>query len=129
MLKRRPDDWRNMQADRKRIHDQSIRSDAAESTTPKVADSSPQYPGKRKRHADDEIEVLFNASFGKKVKKTALGPELKSVLVALKPGEGVDTREALGSHRDHGLERVLGAIRTAPKDEKLHGKRKHHQKS
>jgi nucleolar protein 9 len=125
LLQRRPDDWRNMQADRKRAHDQSNRIEAAGSTmTPKVSEISPEYSVKRKRHAraDDEIDALFNASFGKKIKKAAIGSELESIPIASQSGV---SQELPVSHKDRGLERVLGAIRAAPKDEKLHGKKKH----
>ena len=105
-----------MQADRKRTHEQSNR---VESTTPNVPGILPQHPAKRKRQArdDNEIDALFNASFGKKVKKAAMGTTLEPTPTASK---------AVGpeSQQDRGLERVLGAIRVAPKDEKLHRKKK-----
>lgn len=126
LLQRRPEDWRNMQADRKRTHGQSNHIAGAELPTIEGSEISPQYPVKRKRHArvDDDIDALFNASFGKKVKKAALGPELGSTPITSKSGQdqGMGMSE---SNQDLGLARVFGAIRTAPKDEKLHKSKRH----
>jgi nucleolar protein 9 len=114
-----------MQADRKRTRDQPSHIETAEPTTHKSSETSSQHPPKRKRHtrADDEIDALFNASFGKKVKKAALGYQVETPSLASKSGDGQSVPE---SHKDLGLERVLGAIRSAPTDDKLVKKKKHH---
>lgn len=109
-----------MQVDRKR---QSNSTAAAEPTVDKVYEVSPQHHAKRKRHTrPNEIDELFDTSFGKKVKKAALGLESESALNATKSG---DDRCTLPQQNDQGLERILGAIRSAPKVEKLRGKKKH----
>ena len=113
-----------MQVDRKRTHGQSNPTVAAGSTADKIHEVPPQHHAKRKRHTrpNDDIDELFDTSFGKKVKKAALGPESESAPIATKSG---DDRGALQQQKDQGLERILGAIRSAPKVEKVRGKKKH----
>jgi nucleolar protein 9 len=117
-----------MQADRKRSHDQSSRTAASESTALEVPQVPPlQHPAKRKRHprVDDDIDELFSASFGKKVKKAALGSELEPTPIGSKSGGSAEDRRA-PKYKDGELDRVLGAIRAAPKDEKPHRRGKHY---
>jgi len=86
-----------------------------------------QHSAKRKRHrhADDDIDELFNASFGKKVKKAALGSELEPAPIVSKSGRSAEDRKG-PKFEDGELDRVFGAIRAAPTGEKPHRKRKHH---
>ncbi|GLB33404.1 putative ARM repeat-containing protein [Lyophyllum shimeji] len=78
LLQRRPDEWKTMQADKKRALDQANKPSPAPAPTPAKA-SAPASPAeksaKRKRHAqpEDEIDAVFSASLGKRIKKTALG--------------------------------------------------------
>lgn len=82
--------------------------------------ASPQPKKKRKRQ-EDEIDALFNASLGKKVKKAALTGE-----GALVPGTDnkTDGKPGVGGVVDKGLQDVLGAIKAAPKGEKIKPKRR-----
>lgn len=116
VLQRRPEEWRNMQSDKKRLQEQKpilLQDPVIEITT--------QKPTKRKRNVrpDDEIDDLFNVTLGKKTKKAALTSEgVASEVKALKDNE-VSTVDV-----DKGLQDVLGAIRTAPKDDAPHGKKR-----
>ncbi|KAG6833595.1 hypothetical protein H0H87_004222 [Tephrocybe sp. NHM501043] len=121
LLQRRPDEWKTMQADRKRAQDAPTKAiPAALAPTPSIDfDTTPQ-PAKRKRHgyADDEIDAVFNASLGKRMKKAALGdialvPTLPSKEEVSRKGQAPDTLQA-----------VLGAIQSAPKDDKGHRKKR-----
>jgi len=111
-----------MQADRKRaakIQGQSITPASPPEQAPLVAITKTE-PKKRKRDPrpdDDEIDAVFNTTFGKKIKKGAL------VLDDVGTGKEI----VLGSERgkDRDLHHVLGAIRAAPKDDKGRGKQKH----
>ena len=66
---------------------------------------------KRKSRPEDEIDALFNAKLGKRVKKAALyetGDDPSKILLV----KDVTARE-----EDKELEQVLGAIRLAPKND------------
>jgi len=70
-------------------------------------------PKKRKRKPENEIDELFDAALGRKIKKAALA-------VSEEKGEKEVKRE-----EDKSLKAVLGAIRSAPKgEEKLRKKKK-----
>ncbi|KAG5645777.1 hypothetical protein DXG03_005314 [Asterophora parasitica] len=128
LLQRRPDEWKTMQADRKRAHDQASKPPPVAAPTPTTLAPPASAPAheksaKRKRHIqpEDEIDAVFNATLGKRIKKAALG----DVAEASGPravNEKVPKRD---SRSVDGLQSVLGAIKHAPKDEK-HGKRKRH---
>ncbi|KAF8075978.1 armadillo-type protein [Lyophyllum atratum] len=122
LLQRRPDEWKTMQADRKRALDKAQEAPPAPIPTP--ADSHiPHKSSKRKRHTqpEDEIDVVFNASLGKRIKKAALGGVVSDI--PRTPGEKISKTEP---DTADGLQAVLGAIKHAPKDEKSHEKRKRH---
>ncbi|KAJ6510238.1 armadillo-type protein [Mycena vitilis] len=108
LLQRRPDEWRTMQTNRNRPTEPQP---VAPSTIQPVGVISSKEHKKRKRDAaGDEIEELFTAAIGKKVKKAAL-------VEAVQPSGQVETLDA-------GLSDVMGAIRAAPAEGKGHGKRK-----
>ncbi|KAJ7725102.1 armadillo-type protein [Mycena metata] len=115
LLQRRPDEWRTMQTERSR---------PAESTA--VAVSAPPAPaenkkGKRKREGGDEIDALFGAALGKKVRKAAL---VEPAPAKAQPEPKAKSLPSPASE-DAGLADVLGAIRAAPEGSgKAHGKRK-----
>ncbi|KAJ7667611.1 armadillo-type protein [Mycena polygramma] len=107
LLQRRPDEWRTMQTNRNRPTEPQP---VAPSTIQPVGVISSKEHKKRKRDAaGDEIEELFTAAIGKKVKKAAL-------VEAVQPSGQVETLDA-------GLSDVMGAIRAAPAEGKGHGKR------
>ncbi|KAJ7047787.1 hypothetical protein C8F04DRAFT_1060117 [Mycena alexandri] len=110
LLQRRPDEWRTMQTERSRPAES-----APANRPPPAADATPSKGDMKRKREGDEIDELFGAALGKKVRKAALvepaQPEAKA-----KP---LPSSEAL----DAGLADVLGAIRAAPEG-KGHGKRK-----
>jgi len=115
-----------MQADRKRALDQAQKAPPTPVRTPATAPGDshiPQKSSKRKRHAqpEDEIDVVFNASLGKRIKKAALGDVASDIPRTI--GEKILKKR---SGTADGLQAVLGAIKHAPKDEKSHEKRKRH---
>lgn len=74
-------------------------------------------PQKRKRNTtDNEIDALFRASLGGKIKKGVLEPEPKTSS-AVEGFQGGHPTASLPVE-DKRLIDVLGAIRVAPKDEK-----------
>jgi nucleolar protein 9 len=128
LLQRRPEEWRNLQSERKRLKEQQQHAAAPTESAPMIETTTePAAPSdkkrKRKARPDDEIDVLFNAKLGKKTKKAALsettstvdGPSKVMIVV-----EDIDARK-----EDKELQQVLGAIRLAPKD---HGYSKKKQK-
>lgn len=126
LLQRKPDDWRNMQADRKRVQDQANTA-TSDPSPPKLTNTSPPPPPKRKRKAqpEDEIEAVFNATLGKRIKKAALdSPDMVTSEAAI-PERKKGTQNRKESRKDGGLEDVLGAIRAAPKGEETKGKQRH----
>ena len=78
-------------------------------------------PKKRKRKLENEIDELFDAALGRKVKKAALAvpvsEEKEGVVVK---GE----KEVNQEEEDKSLKAVLGAIRSAPKGEEKHRKKR-----
>jgi nucleolar protein 9 len=125
LLQRKPEDWKNLQSQHK-LSSQPANSTPTESSneTPTQLAPPSQKPRKRKRDTrpDDEIDALFNASLGKRIKKGVLEPEQAPSTV-----KGITGKHLATSHTvtDTGLNDVLGAIRAAPKVEKGgHGKNK-----
>ena len=113
LLQRRPEEWRNLQSERKRSQEQHVA--APKESAPVV--ETPAQPStsdknrKRKSRPEDEIDALFNAKLGKRVKKAALSEtadDNSKILLA----KDLTAREG-----DKELEQVLGAIRLAPKND------------
>ncbi|KAG9219045.1 hypothetical protein CCMSSC00406_0001455 [Pleurotus cornucopiae] len=122
-LKRKPDEWRNLQSQRGRGTQAQRNEPKAVAVPPtpvshdqsnEVAEAEPgeRRKGKRSRQVD-EIDALFNARLGKKIKNGALGDKVES------------SEHAKELSSDPSLAGVLGAIRSAPKDDK---KRRKQQK-
>ncbi|RDB20532.1 Nucleolar protein 9 [Hypsizygus marmoreus] len=160
LLQRRPDEWKTMQADRKRLQDQAnkpappLTPAAVTTTTSPTLESQPRS-AKRKRHTqpEDEIDAVFNATLGKRIKKAALGdaapippPKPEEKRPKKEPRMKDELQDGLGDIRaadaasiplskpeekrpkkeprtKDELQDVLGAIRAAPKDEKARRKR------
>jgi len=123
LLQRRPEEWRNLQSERKRSKEQHA---APTVSAPMVEMSTEPAPSdkkrKRKARPEDEIDALFNAKLGKRTKKAALS-EITSTLDG--PSEVIVDKDVAARKEDKELEQVLGAIRLAPKD---HGYSKKKQK-
>lgn len=76
LLQRRPEEWRNMQSERKRPKEQHAAptefapmiETSTTSTEPALSDNK----RKRKARPEDEIDALYNAKRGKGIKKAAL---------------------------------------------------------
>ncbi|KAF8960207.1 hypothetical protein BDZ97DRAFT_1834525 [Flammula alnicola] len=121
LLQRRPEDWRNLQSERKRAQDQQQQQ---RQTTAPVPDHVPekQLPAeqpetrKRKARPQNEIDALFDAKLGKRIKKAAL---VDVVPVSEAPVEVHPTKKEKVNDKE--LQQVLGAIRVAPAND---GKKK-----
>ena len=127
LLQRRPEEWRNLQSERKRSKEQQQHSAA-----PTMIETSTERPepapseknrSKRKARPEDEIDALFNAKLGKRTKKAALNETTSTILDG--PSKDIEVKDVDAGKEDKGLEQVLGAIRLAPKD---HGYSKKKQK-
>jgi nucleolar protein 9 len=118
LLKRDPDAWRAQQSSKKET---SIPSTSGQTKSVSISTSGkpseqpftealPKLSSKRKRKEGDDIDKLFDSTLGKKQKRSALPPaqEERKVLV------NSDAPE---------LESILGAIKDAPKGDKI-GKHK-----
>ncbi|XP_006459728.1 hypothetical protein AGABI2DRAFT_202089 [Agaricus bisporus var. bisporus H97] len=130
LLQRRPEEWRNFQTEKKRQADVVYQSSLAKkqeaaSSLPQVATSEPvasPQPTKKRKRKGDEIDALFNASLGNKVKKAALGNEVKPPYPQASAAK--EENSADRDATDKGLLDVLGALKNAPKGEKRKKKRK-----
>ena len=75
---------------------------------------------KRKRKPENEIDELFDAALGKKIRKAAL-----ATIPVSEEKEGVVVKEKeVNEEEDKSLKAVLGAIRSAPKGEEKHKKKR-----
>jgi len=122
LLQRRPQDWRNMQSEKKRAHDQQQQTSAAaaatavSSLTPTPAESNepPQSEKRKRKHRpDNEIDALFEEKLGKRIKKAALADE-PSILES----PASKRERGSGKPQDKELQQILGAIRSAPSGDK-----------
>ncbi|KAG6885129.1 hypothetical protein C0993_005707 [Termitomyces sp. T159_Od127] len=118
LLRRRPNEWKTMQVDRKRAQEATNKSSALSDSVP---DPGPhldvvRQSAKRKRHvqSEDEIDAVFNASLGKRIKKAALSQSISREPEKMNVNQRGET---------DGLQTVLGAIKSAPKDERSDRKR------
>ncbi|KAI0643707.1 ARM repeat-containing protein [Trametes meyenii] len=144
ILRRDPERWKSMQTVTKApaIPTQAVAEHKAAVTASDAPDSSPKRAetGKRKAHKQDEIDALFDATLGKKVKKAELAaPAVDNEQETDKArvekerggekGEKAKGKSKKRKEREEGVEdrdlaNVLGAIRAAPKDDKGSKKRK-----
>ncbi|KIK07666.1 hypothetical protein K443DRAFT_673245 [Laccaria amethystina LaAM-08-1] len=108
LLQRRPEEWRNAQSEKKKTQ-------VKEETQIKIKEGTPKdEPKKRKRKPENEIDELFDAVLGRKIKKAAL-----AAIPVSEEKEGEKEEE-----EDKSLKAVLGAIRSAPKGEEKHRKKR-----
>ncbi|KAF9563347.1 ARM repeat-containing protein [Agrocybe pediades] len=131
LLQRRPQDWRNMQSDRKRAQEaaQTQQQPAPTPSAPpdpapaagKAEAPQPQPENRKRKHRpDNEIDALFEEKLGKKIKKAALadGPgAAPTELSPSKPSKRVKGGE--DKKQDKELQQILGAIRSAPANDKM----------
>ena len=119
-----------MQAERKRA---ALAAPASEPVQPKsglACDDSSSPNGRRKRRRmpppEDEIDAVFHATLGTKIKKGVLAVGATSTRDLHQTGMINDRRldSATGLSKDRGLQDVLTAIRIAPRGEKAGKKRK-----
>ncbi len=122
LLQRRPEEWRNMQAERARNAkgQASVPVTQAQPTSEQHTHSedapAAKKKQKRKNRPEDEIDAVFQAN---------LINTKKGALTATVASQGQSVAEAVGKKTsDQTLHEVLGAIRAAPKDDKKHVKRK-----
>lgn len=114
-----------MQAERKRVQDQTNAAASNPPPTP-LSDQSSSIKRKRKAQPDDEIEAVFNATLGKRIKKAALDSvDTVTLPATILEGQKGKKNGIKHAQKDGGLEDVLGAIRTAPKGEETRGKKRH----
>ena len=110
LLQRRPEEWRNLQSERKRSKEQhGASTESAPIIETPVESASDNKIRKRKSRPEDEIDVLFDTKLGKRIRKAALSETTIEVI----PVKGITARK-----EDKELEQVLGAIRLAPKDDR-----------
>uniref|UniRef100_A0A8H7Y237 Nucleolar protein 9 n=1 Tax=Psilocybe cubensis TaxID=181762 RepID=A0A8H7Y237_PSICU len=133
LLQRRPDDWRNLQSERKKQEEQEKKITVGptvmppKTTQPDLAEEAvtpakPFESRKRKSRPENEIDALFNEKLGKRVKKGALGDAIALAPSPEKLKKDVKDEKNLGEDKE--LQQVLGAIRLAPGNDKKHKKRK-----
>lgn len=136
LLQRRPDDWRNMQTQRKQQQQQVVATPKKQDTGSSAASQAPVQEsakdgGKKRSKPSDEIEELFEKTLGKKIKKAALGTEVeKPKGLEEEAGEKGKKRKKKDS-KDRGgeLDSVLGAIKSAPKHEDGGRPKKKHKRA
>ncbi|KJA16110.1 hypothetical protein HYPSUDRAFT_47764 [Hypholoma sublateritium FD-334 SS-4] len=123
LLQRKPEDWRNLQSERKRTQDEEKRKASAAAAAPSPVSAPQTEPAapqsesrKRKSRPENEIDALFNEKLGKRIKKAAL-TDTKSVTAV------AETPSVKKKKPDKDLDQVLGAIRLAPAND---GKKKRH---
>jgi nucleolar protein 9 len=110
LLQRRPEEWRNAQSEKKKTASLQVKE---ETQIKVIKEGTPEdEPKKRKRKPENEIDELFDAALGGKIKKAALAAIPMS---EEKEGE---------KEEDKSLKAVLGAIRSAPKGEEKHRKKR-----
>lgn len=134
LLQRKPDQWRDQQSATKAAASHPTQSNPAQSSAPAdEASASTDEPRKRKHEAapKDEIDALFDATFGKKIKKGGLGlggdAEEQKPKLAKSLGDEQHSKKKrkqdTSMEEDKDLKHVLGAIREAPKDDSNHRKK------
>jgi len=112
LLQRRPEEWRNLQSERKRSQGQhAIPTESAPMMETPAEQAPSNEKRKRKSRPEDEIDALFNAKLGKRIKKAALSETTST------PDSPSKVLDVATKEEDKELEQVLGAIRLAPKDD------------
>ncbi|KAF9448476.1 hypothetical protein P691DRAFT_800795 [Macrolepiota fuliginosa MF-IS2] len=130
LLQRNPEQWRNLQAEKKQTDSQNttslstqpqVKAPLHQSDATVATETAPPPPKKKRKRQEDEIDVLFDAKLGKKVKKGTLVIEPGPVS---SPEKNKEEKKADGITVDKDLRGVLGAIKSAPKGDKSKAKRK-----
>ncbi|KAG1803393.1 armadillo-type protein [Suillus subaureus] len=126
LLQRRPDEWRELQSQSKSSTGPTTSPSALPSAPsaivqrPNSDDAEVSHPSKtskkRRSRPEDEIDAVFNASLGAKVKRTAVSATGSSDKLVVQKS-------------DQDLQDVLGAIRAAPSDGGGGGRGKRQKKS
>ncbi|KAG0698851.1 armadillo-type protein [Suillus ampliporus] len=121
LLQRRPEEWRELQSQSKSspglITSPSAVPSAPSATVQKPssedAEVSHQSKASKKRRSrpEDEIDAVFSAGLGAKIKRTAVSATSSSDKLVVQKS------------MDQGLQDILGAIRAAPSDDSGRGKR------
>jgi nucleolar protein 9 len=109
LLRRRPDQWRDLQSSRRRVDDQE-HSATLPAKLPALKAEKTIDKRKRKNRSEDEIDVLFGERLGKKTEK--------AVVFSVDVGSASpDTTKTRRAHvlQNGGLEQNFGAIRSGPK--------------
>ncbi|KAF8632424.1 hypothetical protein AX17_004865 [Amanita inopinata Kibby_2008] len=118
LLQRRPDNWRDMQAERKKQKEgrgiAAATSPQKQATEKTVSDTvaqpekSAKKAMKRRRESreEDEIDNVFNSAIGKKIKRAALGTDDTKAQEQATPAKQED------AYAD--MKTILDAIKTAP---------------
>ena len=158
VLRRDPERWRSMQVESKAAAaaiaapTQKVKAEAKAPAKPTIAAPAVEpdaaedeqetarvkSKGKRRAQPQDEIDAVFDATLGKKVKKAELAAPDEDVSAKTKSKDkdrdtdsrksekkkGKRKRDGEEGGANAGLEDVLGAIRAAPKEDKGQKKRK-----
>jgi nucleolar protein 9 len=123
LLQRRPEEWRNLQSERKRSKEEQATPTETVPTIETPVEPTPSDKNrKRKVRPEDEIDALFNAKLGKRIKKAALS---ETTSLPDDPSKVIAVKDVVVKKGDKELEQVLGAIRLAPNSD---GKSKKKQK-
>ena len=115
LLQRRPEEWRNAQSEKKKA---TLPPPPQVEETKIKEETRKDEPKKRKRKHENEIDELFDAALGRKIRKAAL-----AMIPVSEEKKGVGEKE-VKEEEDKSLKAVLGAIRSAPKGEEKHRKKR-----
>jgi nucleolar protein 9 len=87
LLQRRPEDWRNLQSERKRTQEHQQTQQIQLPLEPKPLETLTDAR-KRKSRPEDEIDALFNDKLGKRIKKAALVDDIQAEPPSVKFHQG-----------------------------------------
>lgn len=130
LFKRNIEEWKNVQASSKPTANDTPATAVPVITPPSKTEVDPDTSAKssldhdsrkRKRvsRKGDEIDELFESAIGKKVKRAELG-----VVEPKQSTEDKVKKHGKKSAEDKDLEQVFGAIKSAPKDDSGHRKKR-----
>lgn len=108
LLQRQPEEWRTLQSNKTINSTKTDRQSSHPQPTSTVVPATFPEPSKRRGAPEDEIDAVFEAALGNKIKKAAAGR------VSLHGVEPFDRQ----------MSEVLGAIREAPSGESLGRKKR-----
>jgi nucleolar protein 9 len=130
LLQKKPEQWRDMQASKRTasVVQPKATQDDQISTEIKGGGTGEKEIGNNKRKRGNDIDAVFDAALGKKVKKGALGAGDEAVGQSPSAAASIETEKGKRKKKeinDTSLKDVFGAIKAAPKD-KQHPKKKSH---